>query len=201
MRPHHKQNPCCHIFEPCQPIIDFIHVPSLHLIFWHSNTFPYWSKNLNNKISKSLPLETKNMIERTKIGDSSLFSLHMQQCSFSKLHMPPSTGLSNILRMGWVIPKEIEKHNLLYGEVWGDVLLPGCITNKRERWSEQSRSDPEDTKLFSYPTQLSMKIVLLINKSQITNNCTIFFARIPEHENFSANKYENANYCWHFHIY
>ena len=24
---------------------------------------------------------------------------------------------------------------------------------------------------------------------------------IAEHENFSANKYENANYCWHFHIY
>ena len=24
---------------------------------------------------------------------------------------------------------------------------------------------------------------------------------IAEHENFSANKYENANYCWHFRIY
>ena len=24
---------------------------------------------------------------------------------------------------------------------------------------------------------------------------------IVEHENFSANRYENANYCWHFHIY
>ena len=22
-----------------------------------------------------------------------------------------------------------------------------------------------------------------------------------EHEIFSASKYENANYCWHFHIY
>ena len=24
---------------------------------------------------------------------------------------------------------------------------------------------------------------------------------MAEHENFSANKYENANYCWHFHIH
>ena len=23
---------------------------------------------------------------------------------------------------------------------------------------------------------------------------------MAEHENFSANKYENASYCWHFHI-
>ena len=41
------------------------------------------------------------------------------------------------------------------------------------------------------------------NKSQITNNCKFFLAKhnVAEHENFSANKYENANYCWHFHIY
>ena len=24
---------------------------------------------------------------------------------------------------------------------------------------------------------------------------------MAEHENFSANKYENANYYWHFHMY
>ena len=24
---------------------------------------------------------------------------------------------------------------------------------------------------------------------------------MAEHENFSANKYEKANFCWHFHIY
>ena len=29
----------------------------------------------------------------------------------------------------------------------------------------------------------------------------VFLLNIAEHENFSANKYENANYCWHFHIY
>ena len=30
---------------------------------------------------------------------------------------------------------------------------------------------------------------------------TSFLVNIAEHENFSAYKYENANYCWHFHIY
>ena len=28
-----------------------------------------------------------------------------------------------------------------------------------------------------------------------------FLLNITEHENVSANKYENANYCWHFQIY
>ena len=28
-----------------------------------------------------------------------------------------------------------------------------------------------------------------------------FLLNIAEHENFSANKNENANYCCHFHIY
>ena len=27
------------------------------------------------------------------------------------------------------------------------------------------------------------------------------FISIAEHEYIAANKYENANYCWHFHIY
>ena len=39
------------------------------------------------------------------------------------------------------------------------------------------------------------------NKSQITNNHNFFLQNIAEHEIFSVNKYENANYCWHFHIY
>ena len=39
------------------------------------------------------------------------------------------------------------------------------------------------------------------NKSLITDNCKHFLPDIAEHENFSAYKYENANYCWHFHIY
>ena len=28
-----------------------------------------------------------------------------------------------------------------------------------------------------------------------------FLKNIADNEYFSANKYENANYCWHFHIY
>ena len=40
------------------------------------------------------------------------------------------------------------------------------------------------------------------NKSQITNNSKFFILlNIAELENFSANKYENANFSWHFHIY
>ena len=30
---------------------------------------------------------------------------------------------------------------------------------------------------------------------------TFFMLNLAEHENFSANKYENANNSWHFHIY
>ena len=59
---------------------------------------------------------------------------------------------------------------------------------------------PEVIKLFSCSTQLSMKFVLLINpKLLITANS--FLLNVAEHKNFSANKYQNANYCWHFHIY
>ena len=39
------------------------------------------------------------------------------------------------------------------------------------------------------------------NKSQILKLANSFLLNIAEHENFPANKYENANYCWHFHIY
>ena len=39
------------------------------------------------------------------------------------------------------------------------------------------------------------------NQSQITNNNNFVMQNITEHELFSANKYENANYCWHFHNY
>ena len=38
------------------------------------------------------------------------------------------------------------------------------------------------------------------NKSQITI-ANSFLLNIAEHEIFSVNKYENAKYCWHFHIY
>ena len=39
------------------------------------------------------------------------------------------------------------------------------------------------------------------SKSQITNKCILFLRNIAEHDNFSANEYENAKYCWHFHIH
>ena len=69
------------------------------------------------------------------------------------------------------------------------------ICGKRRR-----RSGTEVIKLFSCSTQLSMKFVLLLNlKLLIFANS--FLLNIAEHEHFSANKYENANYYWQFHIY
>ena len=59
---------------------------------------------------------------------------------------------------------------------------------------------PEVIKLFPCSTQLSMKFVQLINLKLLTI-ANSFLLNIAEYENFSANKYENANYCWHCHIY
>ena len=44
-----------------------------------------------------------------------------------------------------------------------------------------------------------MKFFMLINLNLLTI-ANSFLLNIAEHENFSAKKYENANYCWHFHI-
>ena len=60
--------------------------------------------------------------------------------------------------------------------------------------------DPEVIKHFSCSTQLSMKFVLLINLKLLTT-ANSFLLNTTEHENSSANKYENANSGWHFHIY
>ena len=45
-----------------------------------------------------------------------------------------------------------------------------------------------------------MKFVLQINLKLLTF-ANSFLLNIAEFENFYAYKYENANYCWHFHIY
>ena len=61
-------------------------------------------------------------------------------------------------------------------------------------------SGPEAIKLFPCSTQLSIKIVLAINLKLLT--IAIFFLlNIAEYDIFSANQYENDNYCCHFHIY
>ena len=59
---------------------------------------------------------------------------------------------------------------------------------------------PEVIKLFSCSTQMSMKVFVLINLKLLTMPNS-FLLNIAGHENFSANKYENANYCWHFRIF
>ena len=54
---------------------------------------------------------------------------------------------------------------------------------------------PEVIKLFSCSTHLSIKFFLLINLKLLTTENS-FLLNIAERENFSANKHENANYCW-----
>ena len=39
------------------------------------------------------------------------------------------------------------------------------------------------------------------NNLKLLTTTSSFLLNIAEHENVSANKYENANYRWHFHIY
>ena len=71
------------------------------------------------------------------------------------------------------------------------------VTNQRK----MKQPDLEVIKLFfSCSTQLSMKFDVLINLRLLTIANSLVL-NIAEQENFSANKYENANYCWHFHIY
>ena len=76
------------------------------------------------------------------------------------------------------------------------LAYSGSILNNRPKHS----TSPDVIKLFSCSTQLSMKLFLLINLKLLTI-ANSFLLNIAEHENFSANKYENANYCSHFHIY
>ena len=55
-------------------------------------------------------------------------------------------------------------------------------------------SGPKVIKRFSCSTQVSMKKILLINLKLLIN-ANSYLLDIAEHEHFSANKYENANYC------
>ena len=66
------------------------------------------------------------------------------------------------------------------------------------QWTEKAWT--RSYKTFLCSAQLSMKFVLLINL-KLPTTANSFLLNIAEHENFSPNKYENANYCWHFHIY
>ena len=65
-------------------------------------------------------------------------------------------------------------------------------------WHYSDRADLKVIKLLSCSTQLSMNFVLLINlKLHVLTIAHTFLLNIAEHENFSANKYENANYWDH----
>ena len=70
----------------------------------------------------------------------------------------------------------------------------------RQEFSQYQCSGPEVINHFSCSTQLSMKFCVLINL-KLLSIANSFLLNLAEHENFTANKYVNANYCWHFHIY
>ena len=59
---------------------------------------------------------------------------------------------------------------------------------------------PRGYKTFFMLNSAEHEIVLLID-IKLLNIAISSLLNIAEHETFSANKYENANFCWHFHIY
>ena len=158
-----------------------------------------------------------------------LETLHLTKIMFAGLHTPNVTVLSGTRFSKSSEGKWTD--DLHYDEVRGDTTMKygetlrwstgrhydevrGHTTMKYGdtlRWSTgRLLSAPHVSVVEIWPrgyktfflcsTQLSMKFVLLINLELLT--ISIFFLiNIAEHENFSANKYENANYCWHFHIY
>ena len=61
------------------------------------------------------------------------------------------------------------------------------------------RVDSEDTDQIAHPIwPRSYKTFFML---ELLTTAYSFLLNLAEHENFSANKYENANYCWHFHFY
>ena len=62
---------------------------------------------------------------------------------------------------------------------------------KIELDNSKDTAGPKIIKLFSCSTQLSMKFILLINLKLLTT-ANSFLLNIAEHENFSANNYENT---------
>ena len=87
--------------------------------------------------------------------------------------------------------------------LWLERFAPtkgGHIQEVKQPYANSGCPGPEVIKHFSCSTQLSMKFFLLINLKVLTT-ANSFLLNIAEHENFSANKYENANSSWHFHFY
>ena len=80
-----------------------------------------------------------------------------------------------------------------------EMMSLGHMKTAKVLISPAVKSVPEVMNHFSCSTQPSMKFILLLNLKLLTIAYS-FLLNIAEHENSSANKYENANSCWHFHI-
>ena len=80
----------------------------------------------------------------------------------------------------------------------GDLFLKAQPENIHYWWfcKRKTKVLSWKIKLFSCSTQLSMKFVLLINL-RLLIIANSFLLNITGRENFSANKYGKANYCWH----
>ena len=66
---------------------------------------------------------------------------------------------------------------------------------------KQARTWPQGYKTFFMLNSAEHEI-FSVRISQINHSYRFFLAiNIAEHEHFSVNKYENANYSRHFHIY
>ena len=77
------------------------------------------------------------------------------------------------------------------------LLSPDCLNiymcESTNCVQPKKSSGPEVVKLCSCSTQLSKKLALLLNLKLLTI-ANSFLLNIADHENFFANKYENANY-------
>ena len=82
------------------------------------------------------------------------------------------------------------------------VTLRSCAQFRLQCFTFLSTSNtgPKVIKLF-FMLNSTEHGILHADKSLITKKNHFFLLNITEHENFPVNKYENANFSWHFHIY
>ena len=116
--------------------------------------------------------------------------------AFNNNHSRPITAQASRLKnINW--PQTSKNVPLISRE-------PGRIFLRRVKWKRvvgaYEKSGPEVIKLFFMLNSAEHEICPVTNLRLLTTANSVLL-NIAEHEIVSANKYENANYCWHFHIY
>ena len=183
------------------------------LTWWISYHFTtLWANSTEDKLSRQFALNVKSCFLKNK--------------NISKCHLL-RFFLSRVLRV--YLYHSLGKISQQQAYIWAGHSISyniACVLKRKIRWACASMqadhslhcprkcfgslpthrmpckdwSGPKVIKLFSCLTPMSMKFFMLIDLKilKIENS---FLLNTAEHEIFSANKYENANYCWHFHIY